>query len=180
MAPTQNRQPELVMPVAALAALRSALDTAIGADAAAEALRAAGHAAGDVFHDVLTGSAGDPGAVAADRFWSQLATLFASRGWGQIRYSEAHPGVGSLESGDWAESASGGEAQRPSCHFTTGALANVLGRAAGTSVAVMEVECRARGDERCRFLFGGAEAVYAVYDRLAAGDTADSAIAQIG
>jgi hypothetical protein len=52
---------------------------------------------------------------------------------------------------------------QPSCHFTTGVLANILGRAADGEVAVLEVECRSRGDQRCRFLFGGADAVYSVY-----------------
>jgi predicted hydrocarbon binding protein len=180
MAPTQNRQPELVMPVAALTALRGALITAVGDDAAADALRAAGYAAGNAFHATLTAGADDAGAVSADQFWSSFATLFASRGWGRIRFSEAHPGVGSLESSDWTEGATDDDAQRPACHFTTGLFANLLGKVAGADVAVIEVECRARGDARCRFLFGGAEAVHAVYDRLTAGDAPDDAIAQIG
>jgi predicted hydrocarbon binding protein len=180
MAPLQNRQPEIAMPVAAFTALRDALISAVGDDAAAEALRAAGHAAGDALHAILATGTGDLDQVPADRFWSQFATLFATRGWGQLRYSEAHPGVGSLEAADWAEAATAEGAQRPSCHFTTGALANVLGKAAGAEVAVMEVECGARGDRRCRFLFGGAEAVFAVYERLSAGDAPDTALAHIG
>jgi hypothetical protein len=59
-------------------------------------------------------------------------------------------------------------------------LANLLGRVAGSDVAVLEVECRSRGDQRCRFLFGGAIAVYALYDRIAAGTETEAALAELG
>ena len=36
-------------------------------------------------------------------------------------------------------------------------------------VAVMEVECRSRGESRCRFLAGAPETLSALYDRMAAG-----------
>jgi hypothetical protein len=52
----------------------------------------------------------------------RLAALFSARGWGQLRYAEAHPGVGSLEAFDWAESQPDDAAEQPSCHFTTGAV----------------------------------------------------------
>jgi bacteriochlorophyll 4-vinyl reductase len=180
MALTPTRQPELVLPAAALSALRDALVASVGPDAAAEALRAAGHAAGDAFHDLLSGPHDELGGLPADQFWARFAQLFASRGWGQLRYAEAHPGVGALSADDWVEARGGAAAQQPACHFTTGVLANLLGRVTGADVAVLEVECRARGDGHCRFLFGGAAAVYAVYDRLSAGDEPDAALAQIG
>jgi predicted hydrocarbon binding protein len=181
MATTTTRQTELALPAAALGALRNALTASVGAEAAADALRAAGHAAGDAFYRIL--AAGDDDAVAglgADRFWARLALLFSARGWGQLSFDEAHPGVGSLHATDWAEAAGDGDAAAASCHLTTGLLANLLGQVAGSEVAVLEVECRARGDQRCRFLFGGTEAVYAVYDRLSAGDAPDAALARIG
>jgi predicted hydrocarbon binding protein len=169
------------MPVAAVAALRDALTSQLGDDAAADALRAAGFAAGDAFHRILNGGeADDLKQLSASRFWARLALLFSSRGWGQLTYSEAHPGVGSLEANDWAEGRTEQEAGRPSCHFTTGLLANLLGQIAGTEVGVLEVECRSRGDQRCRFLFGGTEAVYAVYNRIVEGDAPDSALQRIG
>jgi predicted hydrocarbon binding protein len=176
---THTRTPELAMPAAALTELRNALVSSVGAEAAADALRAAGHAAGEAFNATLS-EGGATAELSAERFWARLASLFSARGWGQLRYSEAHPGVGSLEAFDWAESQPDDAAEQPSCHFTTGALANVLGKAAGADVAVMEVECRGRGDDRCRFLFGGSEAVYAVYEHLASGEAPDSAIARIG
>lgn len=180
MTSQSSRTPELALPVASLAALRDSLVSSVGPEAAALALRQAGHAAGDALHRILCG--GDIQnleSMPAERFWSQLTRLFSSRGWGQLNYSEVHPGVGSLESSDWAEVRADGAAGQPSCHFTTGVLANLLGQIADAEVAVLEAECRSRGDQRCRFLFGGADPVYAVYERIAAGEAADSALSRL-
>jgi predicted hydrocarbon binding protein len=179
MAPTPNRHAELAIPAGSLTALRDALVASVGPEAAAEALRAAGHAAGDAFFRILAGGNGnDVRGLATRQFWARLSQLFSARGWGHLTYSEAHPGVGSLHTADWAEAAGGGAGA--TCLVTTGMLANLLGQVAESEVAVLEVECRGRGDQQCRFLFGGSDAVYAVYDRLNAGDEPDSALAQIG
>lgn len=180
MARTSNRAPEVALPASAFTGIRDALVEVVGPEAAAEALRAAGYAAGDVLHDVLAGQADDLAGLPADRFWSRLSQLFSSRGWGTLEYSEAHPGVGSLTAPRWAEARDDAASDQPTCHFTTGLLANLLGRVAGKDVAVLEVECRSRGDDACRFLFGGTPAVYAVYERMAAGDDAEAALARIG
>jgi hypothetical protein len=39
----------------------------------------------------------------------------------------------------------------------------------GDAVAVMEVECRSRGDGRCRFLAGSPDTMATLYDRMAQG-----------
>ncbi|MBR9989431.1 MAG: 4-vinyl reductase [Gemmatimonadetes bacterium] len=178
---TSSRTPELALPVESLAAMRDSLVSSVGPEAAALALRQAGHAAGDALYRILSG--GDPDALpalSADRFWAQLSRLFSSRGWGQLTYSQVHSGVGSLDASNWAEARNDANAGQPSCHFTTGILANLLGQIANAEVAVLEAECRSRGDHRCRFLFGGADAVYAVYERIAAGDEPDAALARLG
>jgi hypothetical protein len=181
MALTGPRSPELAIPVPAFAALRDALNTHVGPDTAASALRMAGFAAGDPFFRILAeGDEEELQGIPAEQFWKRFSTLFASRGWGQLAFSEAHPGVGSLDASDWAESRSGHTVERPSCHFTTGLLSSLLGKVAGAEVGVMEVECRARGDARCRFLFGGTDAVFTVYERMAAGEPPDAALQQIG
>jgi len=177
MTPT-TRPAEVTLPVTALAAVRQALEGAVGAEAAAEALRLAGHAAGDSLFRILVGET-DAAQMPAERFWAGVARLFSSRGWGQLAFSQPHAGVGAFEAGDWAEAATA-TSQHPACHFTTGMIANLLGQVAGGDVAVLEVECRSRGDARCRFLFGSADAVDAVYHRVAAGDAADNAVAQLG
>jgi predicted hydrocarbon binding protein len=180
MAGSASRPAELTLPTAALTELRDTLTAQVGARGAADALRAAGYAAGTQLHRILAGSHEDElAALPAEQFWARLALLFSSRGWGQLAYSEAHPGVGSLEATDWGE-ANDARAERPSCHLTTGLLANLLGQVAGAEIAVLETECRTAGHQRCRFLFGGTAALHAVYDRLSAGETADAALAQIG
>lgn len=181
---TGARVPELALPATALAALRRSLIAELGADRAAAALRNAGHASGDALFQVLTQSAAaaqpELGELDAQRFWRRLAQLFASRGWGNLVHQDVHPGIAVLEAADWSEADTASGARRPSCFFTTGMLANVLGQVAGGPVAVLEVECRSRGDDRCRFLFGSPDALGSVYDRLVGGENLDAAVAQLG
>ena len=178
MQSTHARTPELALPIASLTALTDALIARVGADAARDVLREAGHAAGDTLFRVLT--TGDELAnMSADRFWQHLSRMFSNRGWGTLTFSQPHVGVAALDTADWFEARPATNAPAPCCHFTTGVLANLLGNVASSEVAVMEVECRTRGDHHCRFLIGGPEAVYAVYERMAAGDLADAAIQQL-
>lgn len=182
MARPGSRQPELAIPVASLAALRQALAQETGAETAAHALAAAGHAAGHALFTQLAASADGEASVdgmSEPAFWRRLSHLFSSRGWGTLSHSDAHPGVGALASADWVEADPEHPASRPSCFFTTGMLANLLGNAARAPVAVLEVECRCSGASRCRFLFGSPETMQAVYDRVGAGTTADTALAEL-
>jgi predicted hydrocarbon binding protein len=187
MTPVNSRPPELALPVASLAALRRELAAAVGGDAAARALQSAGGAAGDAFSRALvhglgsSPAAADPESAAREMiaaldqatFWRRFGELFVSRGWGHLTMAQLHPGVGALDSTDWVEADAG--ASRPSCFFTTGLLANLLGRVADDDVAVLEVECRSRGDARCRFLFGSPVALEDVYRQMSAGqELADS------
>lgn len=174
-----GRTRELALPAAALAALHRTLGAELGPERAAAVLRQAGHAAGDALAQTLQSSAALDELGSAE-FWRRLSQLFAARGWGSLAHADLHPGVGVLESGDWTEADAVAPARRPSCFFSTGVLANLLGQAAGAEVAVLEVECRARGDAKCRFLFGGADALRAVYDQVARGERADDAVALLG
>ena len=173
-----SRPQELALPIASFAALRGALVEAVGDDHAAHALRASGYAAGDALYAALAAGELDESMNAA-RFWQRLGQLFSSRGWGNLRHEDAHPGVGALVAEYWVEADAQGAAARPSCFLTTGLLANLLGRAAGTDVAVLEVECRSRGDARCRFLFGSPEALDAVYEHVASGASAEESLAAL-
>ena len=96
-----------------------------------------------------------------------LAEFFTDQGWGALT---ARPlgAVLALDAADWAE-AGGASSEFPSCHVTCGMLADFLGRMSNGLVAVMEVECRSRGDSRCRFLAGAPETLSALYDRMAQG-----------
>jgi predicted hydrocarbon binding protein len=183
-----TRPPELALPIAALHALRGHLAEEVGNDAAARALRAAGHAAGDALFAAFAASGGmlapDEDAmrerlagIGSHEFWRRLAAFFAARGWGHLHFRQLHDGVGALESRDWVEAV--GDASRPSCHFTTGALANLLGHVAAQPVAVLEAECRSQGDERCSFLFGASESIHVLFGDLTAGTGLEQALLEL-
>ena len=72
-----------------------------------------------------------------------------------------------LEAGEWSEAEPGGAAH-PACHFSCGCLAAFLTAQAGAPIGVLEVECRSRGDDACRFLAGSSASLAVVYDLLAA------------
>jgi V4R domain len=74
-----------------------------------------------------------------------------------------------VDAAAWAEAASGANLQYPSCFFTAGLLADFMGRLANTALAVMEVECRSRGDARCRWLLGAPETLTSLYERMSQG-----------
>lgn len=173
--------PELALPVSSLTALREALEADVGLATAARALRHAGHAAGDALFPLLAPD-GDGTAASdlpEDAFWRRVADLFASRGWGRLQFHALHPGIAALESADWFEADPSGARLQPGCHFTTGLLANLLGRAAGDQIGVLEVECRSRGDLACRFLFGGREALDALHRAIASGEPLEQALAEL-
>lgn len=183
MTQTASRPQELALPVASLAALRRTLDSSVGEAAAAVALQQAGVAAGDAFYDMLALApvAGDspPADWSDGTFWRRFGELFERRGWGRIANEEAHPGVGALNAFDWVESVRDMGAGRPSCFFTAGLLAKLLGRICNEEVAVLEVECRSKGDARCRFLYGSPDTLDAVYDRVRAGEDAGETLATL-
>ncbi len=104
------------------------------------------------------------------RFLSEvLAEFFADQGWGALTAAPLAAAVLALDASDWAEAAEDGRGEFPSCHLTCGLLADFLGRLSTGLVAVMEVECRSRGDGRCRFLAGAPETLSTLYDRMAQG-----------
>ncbi len=188
MSPMSSRPTELALPAAALASLRGALTAEFGEDAAARVLRNAGHDAGDAFFQILSSDAGAApagstgsaiGQLSPDAFWRRFSQLFYSRGWGSLAHFDVHPGIAVLAAADWAEADASGVEARPGCYFTTGILANVLGKVAGGDVAVMEVECRSRGDAQCRFMFGSPDALRGVYDLLVNGASTENAVAQL-
>jgi predicted hydrocarbon binding protein len=177
------RPSELALPVASLAAIRRALSSEVGPDSAAQALQAAGYAAGDAFYAALVQRFGadanadqpQPTDWSATTFWRRLSQVFSTRGWGSLAHEAPHEGIGALSSTNWVE-AEPDTSARPSCFFTTGLFANLLGQAAGTELAVLEVECRSRGVQRCNFVFGASETLDVLYARLRAGEPVESSI----
>jgi predicted hydrocarbon binding protein len=98
-----------------------------------------------------------------------LSEFFAEQGWGKLSVDPLGSAVLALDSSDWAEALDEPQGEFPSCHLSCGLLADFLGRMSQGLVAVMEVECRSRGDARCRFLAGAPETLGILYDRMAQG-----------
>jgi hypothetical protein len=185
MSATTMQETMLSLPVDALGALHRALADGRSPAEAAEAARRLGFETGAGFHRALQqwlADSGyeDPSALDADAFWDRLSEFFESSGWGRLEFERLHPGVAALSSERWAEAEAAGSAEYPACHVTTGLLADLLGRASGADLAVLEVECRCRGDARCRFLVGGWDALERVYQGLSEGTSYADSIQRLG
>ncbi|MGK7311694.1 MAG: hypothetical protein ACN0LA_05595 [Candidatus Longimicrobiales bacterium M2_2A_002] len=167
---------DIRIPAASVLALRTTLRKEAGARTANLALQKAGHAAGDaIFQKLERDEALDETPHAT--FWSRLSAQFREMGWGTVEHEELHAGVGTLTARDWFEVDPA--ASTPACPFSTGVLANILGRVAGQDVAVMVVPCD-NGDRCCRFLFGAGPVLRQVYDELREGRELDGALAALG
>ncbi|HET8654189.1 MAG TPA: V4R domain-containing protein [Longimicrobiaceae bacterium] len=172
----------LQFPDGSLTALHRALAHDRSPAEAAVLARRLGFESGAGFYEALRGGTDgrDVADESADDFWERLGDFFATTGWGELRFERVHPAVASLSSSSWAEAEPAADAQQPSCHFTTGMLADLLGRVAGADLAVLEVECRSRGDQQCRFLLGGTAALQRIHAALAEGTTFEAAIEDLG
>jgi predicted hydrocarbon binding protein len=154
--------------------LRSALERDTGLQASTY-LQEAGFAGGEElfgeFREWMLTTRGldDPGTLDAEFLSETLSEFFADLGWGRLEATPLGDSVLALDSAEWAESVEAGGGEYPSCHLTCGMLADFFGRLSDGLVAVMEVECRSRGDDRCRFLAGSPETLSTLYDRMAQG-----------
>ena len=173
---------EIAVPVSVFAALRRELAKGAGPLPTIHALYAAGFAAGEEASSVFAGSTDeDVGALPEDAFWSRLVAFFSRRGWGTLSREGDSLAVGMLASPDWAESADAppeGD-ENASCSFSTGFLAGLLTRLAGGRVAVLEVTCRSRGDDRCTFAFGSESAIHELYGQLLDGARLEEALSSL-
>ena len=130
-------------------------------------LQEAGYAAGEGLYTAFV-AVNSPTDLDADLLASTLSEFFTSSGWGTVTLSPVGTGALALDSGDWAE-AEPGTSQTPMCFFSAGMLADFLGRLSDETIAVMEVECRSRGDERCRFLSATPGVLEKVYNEMTQG-----------
>ena len=148
-----------------------ALRDRVGAQALQEAGYAAGEATFRAFTAWLPQAAGvdRPSSLAAPRLAEVLSQFFTALGWGTLKAAAAGDAAVAFDTSDWAEAVPDAHLQYPSCHFTSGMLADLLGRVAETSLAAMEVECRSRGDARCRWLVGAPETLTSLYEHISQG-----------
>lgn len=178
MAPMRNPTDEVALPAAALAELRRALRAEAGPLATVHALHAAGYGAGGPLFEVFSGT-GDLDDRDEEAFWGGLSDFLARRGWGTLAHSAPHPGIGLLSSGNWPEATPQAPERQPACAFGAGLLSSLLTHAAGGPVAVLEVGCRSRGDDRCTFAFGSEAAVHELYGLLLDGRDLDTALSEL-
>ncbi len=169
----------VAFPVAGFTALRRAVES-LDADAGAQALREAGRPWAEVVERTLVrDEAATLAGLAAPSFWRELSRFLQHAGWGRIEHENLGV-VGAVRAIDWAESEPTEGRSEPGCHFTTGFLGELLQRIAGQPVAVMEVECRSKGDPACRFLFGAPAALERIHDALVSGAGLDAALQRLG
>jgi predicted hydrocarbon binding protein len=154
--------------------LRASLERDAGIQAATH-LQEAGFAGGEELYDAFAAwlkaeRKVDPPSDLDVQFLSEvLSDFFAGQGWGKLQTIPLGDAVLALDSENWAEALDQPEGQYPSCHLSCGLLADFLGRVSQGQVAVMEVECRSRGDVKCRFLAGAPETLGVLYERMSAG-----------
>lgn len=163
-----------------LVSLCSALLRDVGPDTAAH-LQNAGYAGGAPLFDafgawMIARGYGAPESLPAVAFADRASEFFRELGWGSLELGSLADAVATIDSRDWAESAPDVGLGFPGCHLTTGMFADFFGRLAGEQLAVMEVECRSMGAERCRFLLASGEVMQQVYDAMGAGETYESAV----
>jgi len=144
-------------------------------DQAITILQEAGYAAGEGLYKAFT-AANSPTDLDADLLEPALSAFFTTGGWGAVTVTPVGTGALALDSRDWAE-AEPGTSQTPMCFFSAGMLADLLGRLSEETVAVMEVECRSKGDERCRFLSATPGVLDRVYNEMTQGRSYEDALA---
>jgi predicted hydrocarbon binding protein len=154
--------------------LRASLERDTGLQAAAY-LQEAGFAGGEELYEAFTEwlakrrGVEQPSELDVNFLGEVLGEFFSDQGWGRLEATPLGPSVLALDSTEWAEALDERRGEFPSCHLSCGLLADFFGRMSRELVAVMEVECRSRGEERCRFLAGSPETLGVLYDQMAQG-----------
>jgi len=173
MGPTAEEFREIVVPASVFGALRQELGSTTSPLAVIHALHAAGHTSGtDAAVAFRASLAVEVSSLSAEAFWKRVEDFLARRGWGTLKHVDRHEGVGLLVAHDWAEAQHvPQDSEDAACSFSNGFLSGLLTDLAGGPMAVLEVTCRARGDEACTFAFGSGDAIHRLYGRLL--DTGD-------
>jgi predicted hydrocarbon binding protein len=172
--PSHPHRPGVRLGRKVLHQLRAALERDTGLQAASY-LQEAGFAGGEELYGefaewlLATRGVERPTDLDAQYLSEILSQFFAELGWGSLSATALGSAVLALDSTEWAEASDEARGEFPSCHLTCGLLADFFGRLSDGLVAVMEVECRSRGDARCRFLAGAPETLSSLYERMAQG-----------
>ena len=157
-----------------LKTLRTSLDRVLG-ESAAQVLQEAGFASGgdvyDAFASWLADEAelNDPQDLDAELLSEMLSGFFDKTGWGTLTVERMGTAL-VVDSENWAEADPESRLPIASCSISTGILAALFGKLAGGPVAVMEVECRSKGDRSCRFLVGSNDVLNTVFEAMTKGE----------
>lgn len=159
----------------ALIATRRALLEELG-DRGSERLQEIGVAAGEEVYDSFCRWLPEFAGVAsaeeldASTFEEVLSEFFSGLGWGTVVIERLGSSGLEIASSYWAEAEPTDQSEYPSCYFSSGLFADFLTRMAdGHAISIMEVECRSRGDEQCRFFAGAPSTLDSVYNALSDG-----------
>lgn len=171
---------EVAIPSSTFAELRRKIRDGAGPLVAVHALQSAGYEAGSTLFDAFSRHAeGDPADLGQAHFFERLGRFLGQRGWGALHHRTPHPAIGLLSSTDWAEAGEADDEPEPACAYSSGMLSALLTRTAGGPVAVLQVACRARGDDRCAFAFGSESTVHTLYELLLEDVELDAALARL-
>ena len=180
MVTTERQRDMLTVTRASLLSLRAALLRS-GDPQAAVTLQEAGYAGGTALFESFKAWLAERTHISVEEldvesFQHRASEYFGETGWGTLNVGSINDVVATLDSPDWGECDTDLGAQQPSCHLTTGMFADLFGRLAGAPVAVLEVECRSAGQDRCRFLIGSPEVMDAVFEEMGRGADYETAI----
>ena len=166
---------DISLNAASLVALSPRALQALRDRAGPQALQEAGYAAGEAVYKTFTAwlpsvaGVEDPKELAAPRLAEVLSRFFSALGWGTVEVTPLGEVAFAIDSLNWPEAQPDAGLQYPSCFFTSGLLADFISRIAEAGLAVMEVECRSRADERCRWLVGAPDTLTTLYEHMAQG-----------
>ena len=159
----------VAVPVDFFSALRKAVESPLSA-VTVDSIRDAGYYAGQALYDAFSAWLAERGETPAEsledaRFTLLVTDFFSEFGWGQMQFTSISDAVIAIDSTDWGEA----EGQGAGCYVSTGLFAGFFGRLASAPIAVLEVECRSAGDDRCRFLLGSIDVLGYVHEAMGRG-----------
>ena len=161
--------------------LRQSLTRDLG-DRAAVYLQEAGFAAGEQVYECFLSwlpeftGVDDPANLDSATLGEVLSAFFEALGWGELTIEQVGKGALLITAPEWAEADPEANSPQTSCYVTSGLFTDFLGRLSAVPVAVMEVECRTRTDQQCRFIAGAPATLEAVFNALANGTSYESVL----
>lgn len=168
---------EMAVPVSVFGILLAELEKKAGTLPTVRALHQAGYQAGTVAAtNLAVRDEENEKTMEESAFWNEITEFFQERGWGTLRHRSPSSAVGILSSSNWAEASADLNNPTASCFFSTGFFSGLLSELADGPIAVLEIECRTRGESICEFAFGSESAIHKLHSCLLEGVDLDGAL----